>query len=101
MLFGSVRMKPATKPPFSQIWNLVVLLAGQQFRTKRGLPFTYKVRGASVVPSRTAYQISQADFQTVYTLVPLTGPGEVNTLVRGPAYVWAILHDHRVSGGAW
>lgn len=89
------------KPPFNQIWNLVVSLTGQPFQTKLGLAFTYKVRASTVFPSRTAYQISKADFEAAYKLVPLTGPGKIKTIVRGPAYVWAILQDHRVSGGAW
>lgn len=89
------------KPPFGQIWGAVVALAGKTFRTKTGLPFTYDVRGHVVIPSRTEYQIAKADFEVAYKLVPLPGPGAMNHIVRGPAYVWAILHDKRLSGGAW
>ena len=94
-------MNAATKPSFDRVWKLIGSLAGQPFRTKLGLAFTYKIRASTVVPSRTAYHISRADFETAYNLVPLTGPGKINAIVRGPAYVWAILHDTRVSGGAW
>lgn len=94
-------MTAVAKPPFNQVWNLIISLAGRQFQTKLGLAFTYKVRAGTVFPSRTAYQISRADFETAYELAPLNGPGKINMIVRGPSYVWAILHDQRVSGGAW
>ncbi len=61
-----------------------------------GLAFTYRVVGNAVIPSRTRYQIARSDFEKAYELVPLGGPGEINRLVRGPAYVWGILHDTRV-----
>jgi hypothetical protein len=32
-----------------------------------------------------------------YELAPLSGPGEINKLVRGSSYVYAILHDERIS----
>ena len=90
------------KPAFSQTWNTVVSLAGKTFVTKTGLPFIYQVKGQLVYPSRTNYQIARSDFQVAYKFVPLPGPGAVNRIIRGPAYVWAILHDKRVShGGIW
>jgi hypothetical protein len=89
------------KPQFSQVWQTVVALAGQQFRTRTGLSFTYKVDGGAVLPSRAKQRIGRSNFEVAFKLVPISGPGEINDLVRGPAYVWAILHDARVSGGAW
>lgn len=90
-----------TKPQFSEIWNRIVGLAGEVFHTKRGLEFTYRVSGNVVTTSRTQYQRSRADFETAYGMVPLPGPGEINELVRGPAYIWAVLHDERVARGTW
>jgi alpha-beta hydrolase superfamily lysophospholipase len=31
--------------------------------------------------------------------VPLDGPGLINHIARGPAYVWAVLHDPRITLG--
>lgn len=90
-----------SKPSFSQIWSRIVASAGQTFKTKTNLPFTYEVKGDSIFPSRTQYRISRSEFEKAYQLVPLAGPGKINAVVRGPAYVWAILHDGRVSGSAW
>ncbi len=28
--------------------------------------------------------------------MPVEGPGRINDLVRGPAYIWAILNDNRI-----
>jgi len=89
------------KPQFTETWNRITGLAGQVFHTKSGLEFTYRMSGNVVMTSRTKYQLSRANFETAYRLVPLPGPGEINELVRGPAYIWAILHDERVTAGAW
>jgi hypothetical protein len=32
-------------------------------------------------------------------MLPINGPGEIGEIVRGPSYVWAILHDRRISEG--
>jgi hypothetical protein len=89
------------KPTFDEVWRGIESLAGQVFHTITGLEFTYHVSGSAVTTTRTKYNLSRADLQTVYGLVPVSGPREINDLVRGPAYVWAILHDPRVSGNAW
>ena len=88
-------------PPFIEIWNLIIAHAGDNFYTKTGLEFTYEVNGNIFYPSRTDYKVLKGDFERAYTLVPLDGPGRINKIVRGPAYVWAVLHDQRVSNGMW
>ena len=70
--------------------------AGQQFQTKTGKRFFYEVVGAVFRPSRTKYNISKADFAKALALVPMDGPGEISSLVRGSAYIWAVLHDRRI-----
>ena len=89
------------KPSFNDIWNRIVALQGESFTTKTSLPLTYIVDGDAVIPSRTDYSISRQDFEKAFNLVPLSGPGKINELVRGPAYIWAILYDHRISDGEW
>jgi hypothetical protein len=81
---------------FEAAWNRIEAHVGQEFRTKTGLPFTYKVIGASVVPDRTHYPLHVSNFRIAFGLLPLSGPGEINTVVRGPAYVYAILADRRI-----
>lgn len=71
------------------------------FQTITGLRFTYEISGKGFVPSRTNYRISRTDFEDAYQCVPIEGPGVINEIVRGPAYVWAVLHDPRISLSQW
>jgi hypothetical protein len=88
-------------PSFVQVWDRIVAREGDTFKTKTGLAFTYKISGDGFLPSRTQYRITKSDFETAYAVVPLPGPGAINSIVRGPAYVWAVLHDSRISEGQW
>ena len=81
---------------FGAVWQRIEAHAGEEFRTKTGLPFTYEVVGTSVVPDRTGYPLHVSNFRAAFHLLPLSGPGQINTLVRGPAYVYAILTDRRI-----
>ena len=78
------------------LWERLRRHQGQEFATKRGLPFTYNISGEVLHPSRTKYNISKTEFAKALTLVPFDGPGIINRTVRGPAYVWALLHDQRI-----
>jgi hypothetical protein len=81
---------------FDTVWQRIVAHAGTQFFTKTGLPFTYSITGTNVVPDRTGYPLHVSQFRVAYDQLPLRGPGDINTLVRGPAYVYAILADPRI-----
>ncbi len=97
---------------FEFIWDRIVNLEGQNFETKTGKPFKYSIYDSTTIwVVRDGHRINQSlvigNFEQVYYYMqigPITGPGEINkiaiskgdTQVRGPAYVWALLHDHRV-----
>lgn len=89
------------KPEFSVVWNRIAAVAGEEFRTIRGLPFSFELDRDSIIPNRTDYRLSRADFESAYEHVPISGPGRINDEVRGPSYIWAILHDRRVAKGDW
>ena len=89
------------KPSFAQVWDRIVAHEGQEFHTKTGLEFTYEISSEGFLPSRTSYRIAKSDFAGAYAIVPFQGPGQINKLSRGPAYVWAVLHDRRISNGQW
>lgn len=89
------------KPPFSTVWDRIVQQAGHPFETKTGLPFVYSVRGNTLISSRAKQMLDKAEFERAYQMVPFEGPGDINKMIRGPAYVWAILHDKRISQGQW
>jgi hypothetical protein len=81
---------------FDVLWARIVAHAGAEFHTKTGLPFSYSIAGTSVVPDRTGYPLHVSQFRVAWQRKPLRGPGDINALVRGPAYVYAILTDPRI-----
>ncbi|OBY25225.1 hypothetical protein [Leisingera sp. JC1] len=89
------------KSTIEEVWNRIGALAGREFQTISGKTFTYSMDGDGFITSRTDYRLGRADVEKALALVPLSGPGEVNQLVRGPAYLWAILHDQRVRNADW
>lgn len=81
---------------FEEVWNLIRKHAGETFYTKRGYPFTYQIRGTSIITDRTSWAINNKNLRYAFDLWPVEGPGEFNYAVRGPSYVWAILSDNRI-----
>ena len=81
---------------FEDVWANIVCHVGEEFYTKTGLSFMYRMVGNNVVPDRTNYPLSKANFEKAARVDPLDGPGQINDLVRGPAYVYAILTDKRI-----
>lgn len=80
----------------NKVWNKIISFAGESFYTKSGLEFKYVVKGNTIIPDRTNYPLSKNEVKKAYELMPLKGPGEINNVVRGPAYIWAILNDERI-----
>jgi len=89
------------KPPFDEVWKRISVRAGDVFFTKTGLRFTYKVEDDKVLISRAKYNVSKNDLRRAYEMSPLAGPSQLSSAVRGPTYVWAILHDARVTLRQW
>jgi hypothetical protein len=89
------------KPSFEDVWVRIQKRAGEAFFTKTGIRFTYRVEGEKVMLNRINYSLSKGDLMKAYPRVPMKGPSEIASLVRGTSYVWAILHDARISLKAW
>jgi len=89
------------KPSFAEIWKRIVSCENEEFKTNTNLQFTYEINGNTLFPNRTDYKISKTDFAKAYDLVPINSPAVITKLVRGPAYIWAILHDERISKNEW
>jgi hypothetical protein len=81
---------------FEEIWDLIRRNEGMIFYTKRGYPFTYRVQGNSITTSRTSWALSKRNIHHAFLMWPVKGPGDFNRIIRGPAYVWAILSDTRI-----
>jgi hypothetical protein len=89
------------KPSLDDLWARLKRFEGDEFETKTGKPFTYAISGDVFHPSRTKYNVSKTEFRKALALVPFDGPGVINRTVRGPAYVWAVLHDRRIRKQDW
>jgi len=97
---------------FETIWARICHFQGNEFATKRGLPFRYSVENnITLWIERDRHRINQSlikgNFSQAYDMMqagPINGPGEINkrdiengqSQVRGTSYVWAILHDERI-----
>jgi len=90
-----------TRVSIDDVWRRLKALEGREFETKTGKPVTFELDGNVFRPSRTKYNVAKADFRKALELAPSDGPGVVNSVVRGPAYVWAVLHDKRVRRQDW
>lgn len=90
---------PATS--FTAVWARITSHAGQPFSTKNGRPFTYSIERDGLVTDRAEHPLAKANFAEALKQVPFDGPGRIAQTVRGPAYVWAILHDSRIRGKDW
>ncbi len=82
---------------FEATWQRIIRNAGQGFRTKRGLPFSYWIKGNDVHYDRSVWHTSKRNFETAYDLMPVAGPGVLDRhSIVGSSYVWAILNDPRI-----
>jgi hypothetical protein len=89
------------KPSIENVWAILKTLQGEAFETKTGKPFTFEIDGNYLQSSRTNFKLSKSDFSKALALCPIVGPGEISSLVRGSAYIWAVLHDPRVKKNHW
>jgi hypothetical protein len=83
------------------LWVNLQAHEGELFHTTTGLPFTYRMENESLVPIRDGTPIKQSltrqNFEKALELLPFNSPGEISdTPIRGPSYVYALLHDPRI-----
>ncbi len=78
-----------------RIWEQITNRQGKIFYTKKGLPFTYYIKGGELFASRRERSITRSTFESAYQKMKghpedIKGPKALN--VYGAPYVWAILH---------
>jgi hypothetical protein len=81
------------------VWERIQRHAGEEFRTKTKVPFTYEVYGDYLRTTRTDYNLPRGEFEKALTMMPAKGPGLLTATRRGSAYIWGILMDDRVRSG--
>jgi hypothetical protein len=77
------------------IWEKVKLHQGETFHTVRGLEFSYRVSGETVIHTRSKATLSRSDFEKAICLAPQK-PSDLHNDVAGPSYVYAIISDPRM-----
>lgn len=81
---------------FQDIWCKIEKHAGEVFHTKDGTEFTYEVQGDQFIAAKGDQTISKSNFEEAYQSTDVD-PEEMVKIVKGPAYVWSVLHDKRIA----
>lgn len=84
----------------SNLWNTISEYEGRSFLTKKGLPFTYTIRGGELFTDRRERSITRSTFEKAYEKLykdqvgenaakRIAGPKTLN--MYGAPYVWAVF----------
>jgi hypothetical protein len=83
---------------FERIWDNIIQLVGETFKTKEGFEFTYKIDNAVLLPSLQGWEgIPRSDFEMAYAFGVCKKPECYGSLFSGSKLIWAILHDSRIN----
>ena len=84
----------------NQIWERIIEHEGEEFRTTRGLVFTYRViSDHEIVPIRDGnerWTLTKNLFEEALSFPSLSGK-EFNNKIIGASYVRGILEDPRIN----
>ena len=81
-----------------EVWQRILAHEGETFVTVTGIEFKYSVRGSVLKTDRAHWNLSRSTFEKALGMLPVSGPGALNKVVQGPAYVFAVLTDDRIHG---
>ncbi len=90
----------ADKIKLAELWDVIVSRAGEDFLTKKGLPFIYTIKGGELFTDRRERSITKSTFEKAYEKLQcdqigegapkeIVGPKTLN--VYGAPYVWAVF----------
>lgn len=101
---NSAKLYPFKEQDPATVWQRIRDHQGQVFRTARKLPFTYQVEGAGIwffrEGRRINRKVSRIQVEEAISRCPLTRTTQIKDLIDYP-YVFALLTDARIRGGAW
>lgn len=88
-----------SKISLESLWDVIEENQGKRFVTKKGLPFTYTVKGGELFTDRRERSITRSTFEKAYEKLRLdhgdggtgriAGPKALN--VYGAPYIWAVF----------
>lgn len=84
----------------SGLWDAIRAHEGEQFLTKKGLPFTYIIKGGELFTDRRERSITRSTFEKAYEKLiqdqtgedapkKIVGPKTLN--LYGAPYIWAVF----------
>ena len=84
------------------LWDKITSQEGKSFLTKKGLPFTYTIKGGELFTDRRERSITRSTFEKAYEKLlhdqvgeeapkKIVGPKTLN--VYGAPYVWAVFRE--------
>lgn len=91
-----------TRITMLNLWDVILEYEGKPFTTKKGLPFTYTIRGGELFTDRRERSITRSTFEKAYEKLlqdqvgenaprRIVGPKTLN--VYGAPYVWAVFTE--------
>lgn len=83
------------------VWTRMKKHAGQEFQTRSGLPFIYRIEENQFVTTRTDYPLAKSEFAKALEYIPIQKPADIQQIVRGPSYIYAVLNDSRIRKADW
>ena len=83
------------------VWPRIIANEGKAFKQKLGQEFTYTIKGDTIVPSTTKWNIPKSSFEKALEFVPLEKVAAITRVCQGPSYVYAILMDQRIRNDLW
>lgn len=91
--------RPATEPDkeFEEIWQRIILCAGQTFITINKVSFQYAVKGDQLYPLHITGAVPKISFEKAYELGAIHNVAQLRVHgVSMPSYVYAIMTDNRI-----
>lgn len=90
----------ASSIPVEELWNVIRENQGKRFLTKKGLPFTYSIKGGELFTDRRERSVTRSTFEKAYEKLKadqcgenaakkIVGPKSLN--MYGAPYVWAVF----------
>ena len=91
----------ATPVTTDLIWKRITAHEREFFKSHLDRWFTYRIEGERLLPSHSELEIPRSDFELALALCPIALPQKLARHVTDYEFVWAILHDERISQGDW
>ncbi|CEP41624.1 hypothetical protein [Paraclostridium sordellii] len=78
------------------IWEIIKLYEGEVFKTKVGVPFTYKAYTDYIIINETNQTIKKEYFKLACRFMPDLEIKNIQKITRGPQYIYAILTSNKI-----